>query len=177
MGLAARAAIVDYGELGRYNHGTCVRRLSENPMVSYRNMAWVGLNGGVLDADIYRIYRSQRLKMFSADDVRQRGIQDVIKQVVETAADGTDAIYVSIDIDVVDGSQSPGTGAPVFEGIDARDFLRAAELLGTFDVIDAIDLCEVSPPLDPTGRTAHLAASGLVGFLSRHLFDEVELDG
>lgn len=165
-----------YENFGRYNHGTCVRRLSENSMVSYKNLAWVGLNGNVLDADIYRIYRSQRLKMFSAQDVREQGIGEIIKEAVETAADGTDAIYVSIDIDVVDGSQSPGTGAPVFEGIDARDLLRAMEQLSTYDIIGAFDLCEVSPPLDPGERTAHLAANGLIGFLAPRLFDTVNLD-
>ena len=165
-----------YADFGRYNHGTCVRRLSENPVISYKNMAWVGLNGSVMDADIYRIYRSQRLKMMAAGDIRERGIGDVIKEAVETAADGTDSIYVSVDIDVVDSAYAPGTGVPVFEGIEARELLEAMEILGTYDIIGAIDLCEVSPPWDPTGRTAYLAANGLVSFLARHLFDVVDLD-
>ena len=165
-----------YPGFGRYNHGTCVRRLSENSAISYKNMAWVGLNGNILDGEMYRIYRAQKLKMSSAADIAQRGIEDVVKEAVETAADGTDAVYISVDIDVVDGSESPGTGVPVFEGIRARDLLRAMELLGTYEIVRAIDLCEVSPPLDPTGRTVHLAASGLLGFLTRHLFDPVELD-
>ena len=166
-----------YPGFGSYNHGTCVRRLSENSAISYKNIACVGLNGNILDGEMYRIYRSQKLKMSSAADIARRGIEDVIKDAVETAADGTDAVYISVDIDVVDGSESPGTGVPVFEGIRARDLLRAMELLGTYEIIRAIDLCEVSPPLDPTGRTVHLAASGLLGFLTRHLFDPVDLDG
>ena len=32
---------------GRYHHGTMVRRISENPMVSYKNLAWVGINSRV----------------------------------------------------------------------------------------------------------------------------------
>ena len=165
-----------YAGLGRYNHATSVRRLSENPMISYANMAWVGLNGSILDADIYRIYRSQRLKMISANDIRERGIREAVVEAVEAAADGADAIYVSIDIDVVDSAYAPGTGVPVFDGIAARDFLAAVETLSGYDVIGAIDLCEVSPPFDPSGRTAYLAANGLVTFLSRYLFDVVDLD-
>ena len=65
---------------------------------------------------------------------------------------------------------------PVFEGISAKDFLVAAETLGEFDIIGAIDLCEVSPPFDTTGRTAYLAANALVTFLSPYLFDIVDLD-
>ena len=28
-----------YADFGRYNHGTCVRRLSENPVIAYKNIA------------------------------------------------------------------------------------------------------------------------------------------
>ena len=165
----------EYAGLGRYNHGTSVRRISESPMISYENMAWVGLNGNILDADVYRLHRTHGLKMLNAGDIRDRGIRQVVREAVETAADGADAIYVSIDIDVVDGAYAPGTGVPVFEGITAREFLIAAETLRSYDVIGAIDLCEVSPPFDPTGRTAYLAANGLVTFLAPYLFDEVDL--
>ena len=165
-----------YEGFGKYNHGTSVRRISENSMISYRNMAWVGLNGSVLDSDIYRIYRSNGLKMISSDDIRVSGIREAVKEAVEVAADGTDAVYVSIDIDVVDAAYAPGAGVPVFEGISAKDFLVAAETLGEFDIIGAIDLCEVSPPFDTTGRTAYLAANALVTFLSPYLFDIVDLD-
>ena len=164
-----------YEGFGKYNHGTAVRRLSENAMIAYENMAWVGLNGNVLDADIYRLYRSHGLRMLSANDVRDRGIREVINEAVEVAADGTDAVYVSIDIDVVDSAYAPGTGVPVFEGITARDFLTAVDTLSGHQVIRAIDLCEVSPPFDPTGRTAYLAANGLITFLAPYLFDVVEV--
>ena len=165
-----------YEGFGKYNHGTSVRRISENSMISYKNMAWVGLNGSVLDSDIYRIYRSNGLKMISSDDIRVSGIREAVKEALEIAADGTDAVYVSIDIDVVDAAYAPGAGVPVFEGISAKDFLVAAETLGEFDIIGAIDLCEVSPPFDTTGRTAYLAANALVTFLSPYLFDIVDLD-
>ena len=95
---------------------------------------------------------------------------------MEAVADSTDAVYASVDIDMVDGSHSPGTGAPVFSGISSREFLQMMELLGTYDVIGAIDLCEVAPPLDPSGMTTHLAANGLLNMLSPRLFDTVDLE-
>ena len=165
-----------YAGFGKYNHGTSVRRISENSAIEYKNMAWVGLNGNILDADIYRIYKDHGLKMVSASDIRDRGIAEAITDAVDTAADGADAIYVSIDIDVVDAAFAPGTGVPVFEGISARDFLVATETLSRYKVIGALDLCEVSPPFDPTERTAYLAANGLVTFLAPYLFDLVNLD-
>lgn len=165
-----------YSGFGKYNHGTCVRRISENSFIDYKNMAWVGLNGNILDADIYRMYKNHGLKMVSANDIRNKGIAEAITDAVETAADGADSVYVSIDIDVVDSAYAPGTGVPVFDGISSRDFLLATEVLSRYKVIGALDLCEVSPPFDPTERTAYLAANGLVTFLAPYLFDLVNLD-
>lgn len=165
-----------YGNLGSYNHGTCVRRISETSVISYKNMSWVGLNGSVMDADVYQVYKSQKLKMSTAKDVKTQGMEHVLRQAVEAAADGTDAVYVSVDIDVVDAAHAPGTGVAVFEGIGARDFLEAMSILSEYDCIKALDLCEVAPPLDPNGNTAYLAANGLIAYLGDYLFDEVDLD-
>ncbi len=162
---------------GRYNHGTAARRVSENRALSYKNMAWLGLNGRVLDAGSYRLYRKHRLKMLTAQMIRERGVREVVREAMDAVASDTDAVYVSIDIDVVNGSEAPGTGAPVFSGIQAREFIEMMEILGSYDVIKAVDLCEVSPPLDAPGiRTADLAVSGLLGLLERKIFDRVRLE-
>ena len=166
----------ELGTGGRYNHATAVRRISENQTISYNNMAWVGLNGTTLDADQYRLLRSQKLKMFSSKNIRERGVGDVLREAIEAVASDVDAVYVSIDIDVVDGSHSPGTTAVVFGGITALEFLDMMEILREYPIIRAVDLCEVSPMYDPAERTVRLASSGLITLLRSRLFDVVDLD-
>ena len=90
--------------------------------------------------------------------------------------DSTDGVYVSIDIDVVDGSQSPGTGAAVFTGITTTELQGMMDALSSYDVIGAVDMCEVAPPLDPTGRTIHLAARALLSLLTPRLLDRVDIE-
>ena len=165
----------EYGPIGKFNHATSARRVSENPATSFRNMAWLGLNGSILDAEMYRTVKTQRLKMLTARMIRARGVQAAVAEVMETVAGGVDAVYVTVDIDVVNASEARGTGAPVFGGIDAQTFLEMMEALGTYDVIRAIDLCEVAPNLDPSGTTADLAVAGLLAILERRLFDRVDL--
>lgn len=65
--------------------------------------------------------------------------------------------YVTIDIDAVDPADAPGTGNPEPEGLPAGDLLRFVRRLGDLRVV-GMDLVEVSPPYDPSGRTAVLAA-------------------
>jgi arginase family enzyme len=161
---------------GRYNHGTAARRVSESRALSYKNMAWLGLNGPVLDAGSYRLYRQHRLKMLTARMIRERGAPEMVREAMEAVASDTDGVYVSIDIDVVNGSEAPGTGASVFAGILAREFLEIMEALAGYETIQAVDLCEVSPPLDTPGmKTADLAVSGLLTLLERKIFDRVKL--
>lgn len=67
-------------------------------------------------------------------------------------------VYVTLDIDVVDPSDAPGTGNPEPEGIAARELLAFVRKLGDLRVV-GLDIVEVSPPFDPSGRTAVLAAT------------------
>ena len=165
----------DLGEQGgRYNHGTMVRRISENPMVSYKNLAWVGLNAG-MNSDQARLRKRHNLKMMTYLDNLDRGIEQVMREAMDVASDGTDVVYVSVDIDVVDASESPGTGAPEFRGISASEFLQLMDMLSRYKDLAAVDLCEVAPNWDHSGRTVKVATRGLISLLRPRLFDEVEL--
>ena len=61
----------------------------------------------------------------------------------EVAADGTDAVYVSVDI--ISGSESPGTGLSKPKGISRMQFLTAIDMLSDWDKLGASDFCEVAP--------------------------------
>ena len=163
-----------FGSGGRYNHGTMVRRISENPMVSYKNLSWVGLNTP-LNLEQDRLRRAHNLKMMTYADNRERGIEQVMKEAMDVASDGTDVVYVSVDIDVIDASESPGTGAPEFRGISAQDFFKLMAMLSSYKDLAAVDLCEVAPNWDHSGRTVKLATRGLISLLGPRLFDKVEL--
>lgn len=67
-------------------------------------------------------------------------------------------VYVSIDIDALDPSEAPGTGNPEPGGVSATDLLAFVRRLGRLTVV-GLDVVEVSPPYDPSGRTAVLAAT------------------
>ncbi len=66
-------------------------------------------------------------------------------------------VYVTIDIDVIDPSEAPGTGNPEPGGTSFNELLVAVELLSDLNVV-GLDVVEVSPPLDPSGITQAAAA-------------------
>lgn len=67
-------------------------------------------------------------------------------------------LYVTLDIDILDPSVAPGTGAPEPGGISLAELYAALRALGGARIV-GFDLVEVSPIWDPTGRTSILAAA------------------
>lgn len=66
-------------------------------------------------------------------------------------------LYFSVDIDAFDPAVAPGTGNPEPLGLSVDDFVGLLAVLRQARVVGC-DLVEVSPPCDPSGRTAVLAA-------------------
>ena len=66
-------------------------------------------------------------------------------------------VYLTLDLDVLDSSQAPGTGTPKAGGPTFLEVLRLLLSLRGMSVV-AMDLNEVAPPLDPTGATSAVAA-------------------
>jgi len=62
-------------------------------------------------------------------------------------------LYVTLDVDVLDPSEAPGTGAPEPCGLRAAELIEIVRLLEPCRIVGA-DLVEVAQGFDPSGRTA-----------------------
>ena len=103
--------------------------------------------------------------------IRERGLMNVLKEACHLASEGCDALYVTLDIDVVDPVYAPGNGGIAFGGITAMEFLEVVEVLSKESKIGALDLVEVNPNYDPAEITAKLASSAILTFLTPKLFE------
>jgi arginase family enzyme len=97
-------------------------------------------------------------------DIRRDGFEASLKAVLDDVAARSDALYVSLDIDVCDAAAAPGTGHVTVGGISSFELLQAAALLRRYPMV-AFDIVEVSPRYDPAGVTPHLAARFLYELL------------
>ncbi len=70
-------------------------------------------------------------------------------------------VYLTIDMDVLDPSEFPGTGTPEAGGVRFVELLAAVrDVLARFRVV-ALDNVELAPSIDPTGRSTALACKFL----------------
>jgi agmatinase len=156
---------------GENFHGSTARLIAGLPNVSLENMVWVGPKGYVREEQA-KFIKENNLKYFTATLIKKTGIKEVVRQSLEIAARGTDAVYVSIDIDIVDVSEAPGASAIQFGGISAVDLMDAVHILKESKQVGAMDFVEVAPGYDSSGRTQRLAATALFDWLSAITADE-----
>ena len=144
-----------FGE--RITHGTIFRRAIEESLVDPNRMVQIGLRATGYAADDFDWARQRGVQVVSAEDCWYRSLAPLMKEVRERIG-GRAPTYLSFDIDGLDPSVAPGTGTPEPGGLTASQALEIIRGCWGLNVIGC-DLVEVSPPYDPSGNTALLAAN------------------
>jgi agmatinase len=151
----ADTAAEDWGVLA--GHGTPMRRLVESGAVAGRNFVQVGLRGYWPPPEVFAWMRDQGMRWHLMREVEERGADAVVNDAIAEALDGADAVYLSVDIDVLDPGSAPGTGTPEPGGLQTRELLRAVRRVVDAVELAGMDVVEVSPPYDHAEVTAMAA--------------------
>jgi agmatinase len=154
----------DWGVLA--GHGTPMRRLVESGAVAGRNFVQVGLRGYWPPVDVFEWMKEHGLRYHFMREIEERGAEAVVGDAIAEALDGPDAIYLSIDIDVLDPGLAPGTGTPEPGGLLPRELLRAVRQIVAAVDLAGMDVVEVSPPYDHAEVTAMAANRAVLEAIS-----------
>jgi agmatinase len=139
-------------------HGTPMRRLIESGAARGDRFLQIGLRGYWPGPDVLAWMAEQGMRSYEMTEVVTRGLDAVLDEAFEIATDGCDAVFLSVDIDVVDPGMAPGTGTPEPGGLTSRQLLDAVRRIGLELPLAGMDLVELAPPFDGPGEiTAFLA--------------------
>src|SRR5580704_9194387 len=151
----ADTADLQFGSL--IGHGTPMRRLIESGAARGDRFLQIGLRGYWPDPDTLAWMAEQGMRSFEMTEIEARGLPDCLTEAFTIATDGCDAVFLSVDIDVVDPGSAPGTGTPEPGGLSSRQLLDAVRRVTMELPVAGIDVVEVSPPYDHAEVTAYLA--------------------
>ena len=151
---------------GSLYHGSNARRISELPDIAPQQMAFVGV-GSVTRRDQFESLHGNGYGIVPAKRIREDGPEVALSSVFSQLMEQCSAVYLSIDIDVLDCSQAPGTGNVTVDGLGVGQLFDLVALLRKLPLV-AVDIVEVSPRYDPTGRTAQIAAMLLFDLIFRN---------
>lgn len=159
------AALAGYGD----------RRLVEfdgapGPAIDPTKIALVGIRD--LDPGERKLLRESGAHVFAMEKIDCIGLYRVLQEAIEVACDGTDGIYLSLDLDSLDPVYAPGVGTPVEGGLTYREAHMACELIAETGRLIGMDMVEVNPILDYRNKTAELAVQLALSALGKRVWRE-----
>jgi arginase family enzyme len=129
------------------------------PNVDVRSFCQIGMRGLRQVPFEVEVALSLGHNVWTMADVDQDGIDSVVGAALECACDGTDGVYVSLDIDVVDPVYCPAQKYPEPAGLTSKQAIAALRRIGQTAQIKGFDLCCLGPQYDDrVGTGSHLAA-------------------
>ena len=137
----------------KYAHGTPFRHLIDEGILRGDRLIQIGLRGYWPWPEEFAWARDAGVRWHRMDEINDRGIGDVIDDVLEELSDAA-ALWLSVDVDALDPAFAPGTGTPEPGGMTTRELLRAVRRLVLARGLAGMEVVEVSPPYDHGGITA-----------------------
>jgi len=138
-----------------YNHACVTRRVAD---LGTKHIVIIGARSGTREE--YEYARS--LHLYTAEDVRARGIAEIIEEVLEIIRGKR--TYLSIDADAIDCCLTPGLGTPEPFGITPYDIREVVRKIGPQScAFDYVEVC----PID-AGQTAAVAGKLIREFIACH---------
>ena len=138
-------------------HGTPMRRLIESGATRGDRFLQIGLRGYWPEPETLAWMAEQEMRSYEMTEVMARGLDACLTEACAVAMDDCDAVFLSVDVDVVDPGSAPGTGTPEPGGLSARALLDAVRRIAMEVPVAGIDVVEVAPPYDHAEITAYLA--------------------
>jgi agmatinase len=139
------------------SHGAMMRRIIESGAIPGDRFLQLGLRGYWPGEEDQKWMRENNLRHFMMQEFWERGIMDVITDVIAESKKRAPKVYISIDIDVLDPGFAPATGTPEPGGFAPIDLLRIIRRLTLELDVVGFDVMEVAPAYDHADVTVNNA--------------------
>jgi agmatinase len=151
----AHCDLADEYDGHRWSHACTQRRALELPNVKPNNFTLVGIRSFMED-ELEFLAKHPEIRVITAREIYKHGLNHTFKAISERCQDCR-AIYLSIDVDVLDPAFAPGTGTPESGGLSTRELMELVREIMVHLPVEVVDVVEVSPPLDSSDITSWAA--------------------
>ena len=168
VGLIQLDAHMDLRNLedGGLTNGTPIRQLIDGGTLRGSDVVQIGLHA-FANASAYATFaREQGITQYTARQVARDGIEPLIARALDVASANTRAVYVTVDMDVLDLAYAPGVPAQVPGGMTSWQLFDAVLALGQHPSVKAFDVVEIDPMQDLRRATVRTALYAMLTFLT-----------
>ncbi len=137
-----------------------IHRIAQIEKVRKKSIAQIGIRGPRNSSAQFEYARQMGARVFAINEIRSRGIDDVIDEAIDIAHRNTKHVFVTICSDCIDAGFNPG-GPADFNGLMPHELLPSLYRIGESGIA-GLDFVEVYPGQDPQGFSSHLASWAMI---------------
>jgi len=155
-----------YNTLSRLTAENAMYRILDSSNVDPENICLIGIGSGNFNTPVMAKFATEELGLtiFTAEDVHQQGMNEIIAKALEITTRGTERTYVTVDLDALDCLTFPAQKYLEPMGISFRDIITALRAITKETQIAGLDTCCMGPAYD---------VNGLGGLCANRMYIEV----
>lgn len=138
----------------KWSHA-CTEARSLESVVSAEDLFFVGVRVAEV-SELELIAKNSGIMAIKAKEVHKLGVEAMFQK-LKDKFQGYDAVYLTVDIDVLDPAFAPGTGTPQPGGLTSMQLIQLFQMMLEKLPIKAMDIVEVAPDLDVNNITSWAA--------------------
>jgi agmatinase len=146
------------GAKDNLDHASWVLRVAKLPSV--KKIVQLGMRGIANDAEAAGNAKALGTKIVTGEEIHRRGVSAAIGAIPQS-----ENIYVTFDVDSMDPTLAPGTGTLEPGGLTFPEIDELMLGIPKKGKLVGVDIVEVNPYRDPSGRTAQTAIRLLIDLL------------
>src|SRR5579883_895331 len=150
---------------GGLRNGNPVRALLEDGLPG-ENIVQIGIQSFANSSEYFRIALHAGIHVLPVEEAQSQGMEKAVNAALQHLSQKAEAIYVDLDLDVMDRAFAPATPGARPGGLTPLDVRRAAYVCGAHPKVHVMDLVEIAPPRDINDVTSLAAAACLLSFAS-----------
>lgn len=142
------ACLLGYGE------SSLVNIALPSPKLKPENICLIGIRS--FEAGEELLLKKLNVKIFGMDEIKQRGLANILNDAIKIVTAGTAGYGVSIDIDSIDPDDAPGTDVAEPNGISGEELCEAVRIFAKDTRLIGTEIAEFDPSRDQNQKTEKL---------------------
>lgn len=112
-----------------------------------KKVVLIGISGWMNPRTELAYCREHGITVIWLEEIWEKGTKWAVDQALEIAGAGSDGIYISFDVDALDGAYAPGTCCPTPAGMTSREAIELVRGVARRGLV-GFDVVETSPSLE-----------------------------
>ena len=142
-------------------------RTEDMPFVNPEKVVIIGARD--IDPKEADLIKKSGITIFTITDIDMYGMRSVMEMALDIVTKDTVGYHVSFDMDVLNPTEAPGVGTPIYGGLTYREAKLAAEIISSNNGIRSLELVEVKTTLDTRNQTAEMAVSLICSMVGKKI--------